>query len=108
MDESFGSAVAVDFILDDLNTRRIQVLVGEPYGQFYPTGEKTGSVYIFTNIAGGGGWELLAKLVPGNGIDGDSFGLALDLANSRAVIANANGYQREETSLAEHLVKLSP
>ena len=90
-DESFGSAVAVDFILDDFNNRRIQVLVGEPFGQFYPTGEKTGSVHVFTDIAGGGGWELQAKLIPGNGVDGDSFGLALDLANSRAVIANANG-----------------
>ena len=90
-DESFGSTVAVDFILDDFNDRRIQVLVGEPFGEFYPIGEKTGSIHIFTDVAGGIDWELQAKLVPGNGIDGDSFGLALDLANSRAVIANANG-----------------
>jgi len=89
-DESFGSAVAVDFIMDDFNERRIQVLMGEPHGAFYQAGERTGSVHIFTDTFLGG-WELQTRLFPSNGVDGDSFGLAVDLANSRAVVANANG-----------------
>jgi hypothetical protein len=90
-DSSFGVSVAVGFIFDEFLERRIQVLIGEPFGDFYPTGGRSGSVHIWSDSAEGV-WKTLAVIRPSDREDGDGFGADVDCASGgRAVVAGFNG-----------------
>lgn len=102
-DSSFGSSVALGFVYDGGLERRIQCLIGEPFGEFYPIGERSGSVHVFTDTTSGG-WMQLATLLPRDGQDGDSFGRDVDLSSGRAVVA---GYEGSAYTFEQDINRLS-
>jgi len=88
-DRSFGSSIAIDYIGDERQGKKLTLIVGEPLGR-HPEGLKGGAAYVFTQSEGGE-WSQNAKLLPFDRSEDDqfdSFGYRVALHGTFVVVSS--------------------